>query len=139
MRRLFAIFALLLIVAGLFARGGRHRHHSAVEARLVVPAGGTAFPTRDGASLRLGPSLVPAFDPVLVDVAGSEVRLVFAPPAAEAFAAVTAAHPGERLALVVDGVVAAAPTIRDPITGGAVAITLRSPADATALGRALTP
>lgn len=72
------------------------------------------------------------------EAVGSEVRVTLAPESAQSFAALTAAHKGEKLDLVVDGKVQASPVLRDPITSGKVSITLRSADDATRLARALT-
>lgn len=72
-----------------------------------------------------------------VTVAGSEVDLTLTPDSAKSFAALTRAHVGDTLAIVVGGVVQSAPVVRDPITGGKVSITLRSPEAAAALARSL--
>lgn len=86
--------------------------------------------TRDGAKL-----------PLTADDAravGTEVRVTLAPESARSFAALTAAHRGEKLDIVVDGVVQSSPVIRDAITSGKVSITLRSADDAARLARSLT-
>jgi preprotein translocase subunit SecD len=123
-------FASLIVVAP--ARAER----PAVQARVVVERGGTEFPTRDGARLQLGPPLVLEIASARAEAA--EVRLELSPPAARELETVTARNQGRRLALVVDGVVQAAPVIRDPIRGGQVSVTLRSADEAAALARALT-
>ena len=115
----------------------RAERAAAIDLRLVTPTG-ASFPTRDGAPLHLGPSLLTApFALDDVQAAGAEVRLTLAPATATSFAALTAAHRGETLAIVVGGVVQSAPVIRDAIAGGKVSITLRSAADAAALARSL--
>ena len=79
--------------------------------------------------------------PLTVDDAkavGSEVRVTVAPASAKSFGALTAAHRGEKLDLVVGGVVQASPVIRDSITTGKVSITLRSADDAARLARSLS-
>lgn len=86
--------------------------------------------TRDGTRL-----------PLTVDdvhAAGTEVRVTLAPDSAKSFAALTAAHRGEHVDIVVDGKVEASPLVRDAITHGKVKITLRSAAAAAELARALT-
>ena len=135
MRTISIVFASLLLFASSPARAD---HAAAVELRLVTPAG-ASFPARDGAPLHLGPSLLTA--PFTIDdvqAVGSEVRLTLAPATARSLAAITAAHRGDRLAIVVGGVVQSAPVVRGPITGGKVSITLRSAADAAALARSLS-
>ena len=69
---------------------------------------------------------------------GSEVRVTLAPESAKSFAALTAAHRGEKLDIVVDGKVQASPVLRDPITSGKVSITLRSADEAAALAKSLS-
>lgn len=69
---------------------------------------------------------------------GSEVRVTLTPDSAKSFAALIAAHRGEKLDLVVDGKVQASPLLRDPITGGKVSITLRSAEEAAALAKSLS-
>ncbi len=136
MRTLTFVLAFLFALVSASAHADRA---AAIDLRVVVPDGGTTFPARDGAALRLGPSLLTA--PLAITdahAAGAEVQLTLAPPAAKSFAALTAAHRGDKLAIVVDGVVQSAPLIRDAITGGKVSITLRSPDDAAALARSLT-
>ena len=54
---------------------------------------------------------------------GPEIELVFTPTGAKKLADVTTAHIDEILAIVVDGEVVSAPTIRAPIKGGRVRIT----------------
>ena len=79
--------------------------------------------------------------PLTADAAqavGSEVRVTLAPESAKSFAALTAAHRGEKLDIVVDGKVQASPVLRDPITSGKVSITLRSADEAAALAKSLS-
>ena len=120
------------------AAPARADHAAAVDLRLVTPTG-ASFPTRDGAPVHLGPSLLTT--PFTIDSAtavGSEVRLTLAPATARSFAALTAANRGHELAILVGGVVQSAPLIRDAIGGGKVSITLHSADDAAALARSLT-
>jgi preprotein translocase subunit SecD len=114
-----------------------HADRPVIEARLV-DNGGTAFPTRDGAHLRLGPALLAS--PLAIasaTAAGSEVRLVLAPASAQAFADATAHNVGRQLAILVDGVVQATPTIKDAIKAGKVSVTLKSSDAADKLAKAL--
>jgi hypothetical protein len=136
MRILFALIASLLLVSvAVPARADA----PAIDLRVVVPSGGTSFPERDGTPVRLGPSLLTApFTVTDARAVGSEVRLTLAPATARGFAALTAAHRGDRVAILAGGVVQSAPVIRAPISGGKVSITLRSAADAIALARTLT-
>jgi preprotein translocase subunit SecD len=132
---------ITFVLAFLFAlvSASAHADRAAVDLRVVVADNGTPFPARDGAALRLGPSLLTApFAIADVHATGAEVQLTLAPATARSFAALTAAHRGDKLAIVVDGVVQSAPVVRDAITGGKVSITLRSPDDAAALARSLT-
>ena len=135
MRTLWTLILLLLVSVAAPARAD----HAAIDLRIVVPTDGTTFPERDGTAVRLGPSLLTA--PFAIETAkatGSAVQLTLAPATAKWFAELTAAHQGQKLAILAGGVVQSAPVIRDPITGGKVSITLRSAADATALARSLT-
>lgn len=132
---------IMFVVAFLFALvpASVRAEHPSIDLRAVVTDGGTVFPARDGAALHLGPSLLTApFTITEAHAAGTEVRLTLAPPTAKSFAALTAAHRGDKVAILVGGVVQSAPVIRDAITGGKVSITLRSSADAAALARSLT-
>jgi SecD/SecF fusion protein len=54
--------------------------------------------------------------------AGPNVRLVFDGAQRDQLTAVTTAHVGDRIALVLDGKVLMAPRLRDPITGGEVVV-----------------
>jgi hypothetical protein len=133
---LMLCFAFMLTLLSALARAER----PTVEVRLVVTSGGSEFPTRDGQRLRLGAPLVPAplaIDASAVAAVGAEVRVTLAAPSAQAFAAATAKHRGEKLAIVVDGVVQAAPVLRDAITSGKISITVRSPDEAERLARTL--
>ena len=115
-----AFVALLFSVAAYADR-------PVVEARLVDAAG------------RLGPVLVAApLEIASATAAGSEVQLVLAPPSAAAFEDATAKNVGRQLAIVVDGVVQATPTIKDAIKAGKVSVTLKSPENAQKLAKALT-
>ena len=53
---------------------------------------------------------------------GPNVRLVFAGHQRSRLEAVTTAHVGDRIALVLNGVVLTAPVLQDPITGGEVVV-----------------
>lgn len=53
---------------------------------------------------------------------GPAIEIVFQPDGAKDFEAVTAAHVGDQLAIVVDGVVMSAPTIQEAIRGGTARI-----------------
>lgn len=53
---------------------------------------------------------------------GPAIEIVFQPDGAKDFEAVTAAHVGDQLAIVVDGVVMSAPTIQEAIPGGTARI-----------------
>ena len=53
---------------------------------------------------------------------GPNVRLVFAGHQRSRLEAVTTAHVGDRIALVLNGVVLMAPVLQDPITGGEVVV-----------------
>ncbi|HEX2571675.1 MAG TPA: hypothetical protein VH877_19095 [Polyangia bacterium] len=129
------LLTFLLVLVGAVARAD----HAAIDLRLVVSDGGTPYATREGDTLRLGPSLLTApFEIEGASVSGASVQLTLAPATARSFATLTAAHRGERLAIVVGHVVQGAPVIRAPITGGKVSITLGSPEEAAALARALT-
>lgn len=135
MRMRTILITFLLVFIGAVARAD----HAAIDLRLVVSDGGTSFATHDGAALRLGSSLLASpFEIEGASVSGSAVQLTLAPATARSFAALTTAHRGQKLAIVVGGVVQGAPVIRDPITGGKVSITLRSPDEAAALARSLT-
>jgi hypothetical protein len=115
-----------------------HANRPVVEVRLVATAG-TEFPTREGSRVRLGPSLVvPPLQIASATATGSAVQLLLAPEAAAAFAEVTAKNVGRQLAIVIDGVVQATPTIRDAIKEGKVSVTVRSPEMAQKLASALT-
>ena len=136
MRTLSLVLTFLLALVSTSARADRP---ATIDLRVVVTDGGASFPARDGAALRLGPSLLTApFTITDAHVAGSEVQLTLAPPTAKSLAAITAAHRGDKLAILADGVVVSAPIVRDAISGGKVSITLRSPDDASALARSLT-
>jgi hypothetical protein len=134
MRAITLFFAFLLSLACTPA----HADRSTIDLRVVVANGDTRLPTSDGAELHVGPSLLTApFIIAEAHAAGASVQLTLAPATAKSFAALTAAHVGDRLAIIVGGVVQSTPVIRDPITGGKVSITLRSADDAAALARAL--
>ncbi|HEY2743949.1 MAG TPA: hypothetical protein VGL86_04985 [Polyangia bacterium] len=136
MRAISFVLAFLLALACAPAHADRA---ATIDLRVVVADGGTTFRARDGAALQLGPSLLTApFTIADAHAAGTEVQLTLAPPTARSFAALTAAHRGDKVAILVDGVVQSAPVIRGAITGGKVSITLRSPDDAAALAHALT-
>jgi preprotein translocase subunit SecD len=134
MRLRSIIAAFLLALFSITA----HADRPTIDVRLVVDSGGSELPARDGGRVRLGPSLVPP--PFAIERAvahGAAVELELAPATARAFAAATAREKGHRAAIVVDGVVQDAPVIREAVTGGRVLVTLRSPAEAQQLARAL--
>ncbi len=64
---------------------------------------------------------------------GPNVRLVFAGDQRARLEAVTTAHVGDRIALVLNGVVLMAPVLQDPITGGEVVVYGQTGWDAQAL------
>lgn len=135
MRTILITFLFALIGIGAAARAD----HAPIDLRLVVADGGTPYATRDGDTLPLGPSLLTSpFEIEGASTSGSAVQLTLAPATARSFAALTAAHRGQKLAIVVGAVVQSAPVIRAPITGGKVSITLSSPDEAAALARSLT-
>jgi preprotein translocase subunit SecD len=134
MRIASIVTALLALLLGAVAQADG----PVIEARLVA-ATGTPYPTRDGDQVRLGSPLGGA--PLAIasaSAAGSEVQLVLVPSSAQAFADATAKNVGRQLAIVVDGVVQATPTIKDAIKSGKVSVTLRSSEDAQSLAKALT-
>ena len=133
MRKIF--LALVVLLSSAFARA----EPPAVEVRLVVQSGGSEFPTAAGKRVKLGPPVVPSpFVIAQATAKDAEVRLVLGRATAEAFEQATAKYQGQKLAIVVGGVVQSTPLIRDPIKGGTVSITLRSPREAVDLARALT-
>lgn len=127
---------LMLCIALLFASIASARP-ATVEARPVVAAGGSELPTRDGAHLRVG-ALIAPLAVARAEAVAAEVRVDLDEKSGRAFADASARHVGERIALIVDGVIVSAPVLRDPIVRGKLWITLRSPADAQSLARALT-
>jgi preprotein translocase subunit SecD len=71
---------------------------------------------------------------------GPAVGIVFTAEGAKKFADFTAAHVGGMAAILIDGRVTSAPTIRDPVTGGRATITGQfTPAQARALAASLVP
>lgn len=129
---------LVLAFVSSFVCASAFADRSAIDLRVVVPSGGTTLPDRDGTAIHVGPSLLTApFAITEAHAAGSEVKLTLAPDTAKSFAALTAAHRNEKVAIIVDGVVQSAPVIRGPIVGGKVSITLQSADDAAALARSL--
>lgn len=69
--------------------------------------------------------------------AGPGVEATLTPTDAEAFAALTAAQVGKKLAIIVDDVVVSAPVVQEEIRGGVVHITLNDDIDAAGLAAAL--
>ena len=71
---------------------------------------------------------------------GPAVGVVFTAVGAKKFADFTAAHVGEMAAILIDGRVTSAPTIRDPVTGGRATITGQfTEAQARKLAASLVP
>ncbi len=135
MRAITLVLAFLLSLVCASA----HADRATIDLRIVVSGGGTTLPTSDGAKLHVGPSLLTApFVITEAHAAGESVQLTLAPATARSFAALTAAHVGDKLAIIVAGVVQSALVIRDPVSGGKVSLTLRSADDASALARALS-
>jgi hypothetical protein len=135
--RMMRIHFVWLTVALLSWGGLAHADRAAIQLRLVTTAG-TALPTREGSSITVGPSLLAApLELVSVDLVRSEVRLGLGPTSTQAVAELTAHYRGRRLAIVVDGVVQSTPVVKSAIVDGKLAITLRSPAAAADLARAL--
>lgn len=102
--------------------------HSTLEIRRVRDEGtDRTVPVRD--EMLEGESIVAAADLIdakVVPTAMGEPQIVvtFTPDAGARFEAYTAAHVGERLAIVLDGVVLMAPLIREKIAGGTIAISM---------------
>jgi hypothetical protein len=118
---IIAVLASLLFSAIGFA------HPPTVELRLVDAAG------------RLGAPLVPPPVPIeRCSANGTAVQIVLGHEVAAAFEAATAKNVGRELAIVVDGVVQATPTIRDGIHDGKVSVTLKSAESAQKLAKALS-
>ncbi|TEB13078.1 preprotein translocase subunit SecD [Pelotomaculum sp. FP] len=76
------------------------------------------FKTEDGTTVLTGRQLKNATDSKNPQTGQYEVNLEFEPDGAKAFAAVTAANVGKRLAIVLDGNVLQAPSIDEPIPNG---------------------
>jgi hypothetical protein len=134
-KKLIVLLFLFAMLLPLFSRALAGK--SDVELRFA-DAHGRLLPTRDGAKLRVGPSLLPSsLDVVSVERAGTEVRVTLAPTSARAVAELTRDGVGRTLAIVVDGVVQSAPVVKAAIDDGQLQITLRSPDDAAALAQAL--
>lgn len=118
---IIAVFASLLISVTCFAKP------PTVELRLV---------DREG---RLGAPVIPAPVPIERSSAdGTAVQIVLGHEVAAAFEAATAKNVGRELAIVVDGVVQATPTIKDSIHDGKVSVTLKTADSAQKLAKALT-
>ena len=66
------------------------------------------------------------------------VLLTLEGPDAKTLRDVTTEHQGEKLAIVVDGVVQSEPIVRDPIQSGRIAITLPKDEDAVKLAKLLS-
>ncbi|MEO8229064.1 MAG: protein translocase subunit SecD [Chloroflexota bacterium] len=95
----------------------------------------------DGQPLPSDPTLVPLFDGTQLDQAnpGSDqntgepvVAFTLKDEGSKKFADYTRAHVGEFFAIVLDGTVISAPSIREPITSGSGQITMGTGADAVA-------
>jgi preprotein translocase subunit SecD len=120
MRIASAIFAFIAFCLTASASLSAANHRPIVEARLAEAGAAPIQLTLTTASAD-----------------GTEVLLTLAPASAKALGSLTAAHLGSRLAIVIDGVVRATPTIKAAIDGGKVSITLHSADEAAALARAL--
>jgi hypothetical protein len=113
--------------------------HPVLDEFPVCPAGVTTVPADDGTRCyRLGPAALeidevddlaagPRTDPEGVTDGGVQLVLTMTAADAEAFARLTGRSVGEPIALVVDGIVYAAPQIAMRITGGQVALPLEEP------------
>ncbi len=118
--------------------GANAEEQAPIQLRLVTDAGGAELPTRDGGKVRLGPPLLPApLEVTSVASAGAEVRVTLGPTSARAVAELTRRVVGQKLAIVVAGVVQSVPLVRSPIVDGKLAITLHSPNEAAALAHTL--
>ncbi|TEB06539.1 preprotein translocase subunit SecD [Pelotomaculum schinkii] len=76
------------------------------------------FKTEDGTTVLTGRQLKNATDSKNPQTGQYEVNLEFEPDGAKAFAEITAANVGKRLAIVLDGNVLQAPSIDEPIPNG---------------------
>ncbi len=129
--RLLLISLALLFAATAAAKSAR------LELRLRSPSG-QSLPTVSGDKITLAPPfLSTTTDQVKASTHGRAVDLCFAPTAAKTLREVTAGHLGQTLAIVLDGVVHAEPTIMAAISGGCIEITPANPAQAEQLGRLL--
>jgi nitrous oxidase accessory protein NosD len=135
------IFNMLLSVMLLSLSGSLHADpetRAPIQLRLVAAAGQSELPTREGGTLRVGPPLLP--EPVVVvsvEQRGAAVRVTLAPQSARAVAELTRRFAGQKLAIVIGGVVQSTPLVRAPIVDGLMAITLHSAEDAAALAHTI--
>ena len=86
--------------------------------RTLIKTAYLEFKTEDGKTVLTGRQLKNAIEGKNPQSGQAEVNLEFEPDGAKTFAAVTAANVGKRIAIVLDGKVLQAPSIREPIPNG---------------------
>ncbi|MFN3197537.1 MAG: SecDF P1 head subdomain-containing protein [Bradymonadia bacterium] len=121
-----------LISADRAALEGFLKSHPLTEGRTwaIEDGGGTGYPRFQAVPLgpmALGESQLSRCDTRYTDrdsMGMPHVNLTLTPEGARTFEALTRAQVGKRVAIVIDGEVNSAPTVREPIPGGRLMITL---------------
>jgi preprotein translocase subunit SecD len=147
---LLVLLPLLLSSCARYQTHARATSQARLEIRLAARAPQPGFapmvPVGEKEPVYVSPQLVLSNDDIasaeyLPDTgAGPSVGIVFTAAGAKTFADFTAAHVGEMAAILIDGRVTSAPTIRDPVTSGRAQITGQfTEAEAKELAASLRP